>query len=534
MDEEKKTTGFSDQTPEAAAHAGGAHRWPSALSRPAESAGEEGDKSPEPLRSDPAGEDVLESILRQGAEETDAIRELEEGTPSGSADAAAPYTAESDDSAPPVPRRERRKTGRRKRKSGRKDHRDPEKKRGEEKKPPKKPTDPELEEENDPHEIERNYRPIRTRRDSRVGCLGGFMYAVFIISASILLAVFAWISAADVLALNKTAGTVEITIPEGAFYNKVVEVKDADGNVTGEKTVRAADLSVVAGVLKDHGLINYKWLFKQYSRFAHADTQIDPGTYVLTTNLDYRALVKKMQAGSGTQVQTLVMFPEGYNMDQIFAKLEKEGVCSAADLYEAAANAEFSYSFLEGAETGDAYRLEGFLFPDTYYFYQGMQAASAINKFLSNFHYRITDEMWQQTNALHLTFREMLTIASIIEKEAANDEERATIASVIYNRLAADMPLQVDATVLYALRDRSIIKLTTELIQNTDSPYNTYLYNGLPPGPICSPGMASIKAALVPQNTPYYYYALDTSTGTHRFFTNLAEHEAFVATQDYG
>ena len=228
------------------------------------------------------------------------------------------------------------------------------------------------------------------------------------------------------------------------------------------------------------------------------------------------------------------MLPEGYNMDQIFEKLEKEGVCSREDLYEAAAQTEFSYAFLEDMETGDAYRLEGYLFPDTYYFYQGMQAASAINKFLSNFHYRITDEMWQRTKALNLSFREMLTVASLIEKEAADDDERSLIASVIYNRLASGMPLQIDATVIYALRDEGYTRLTTELIQSTDSPYNTYLYTGLTPGPICSPGMASIQAALDPASTGYYYYALDVESGTHRFFTNLDDHEAFVATQDYG
>ena len=392
----------------------------------------------------------------------------------------------------------------------------------------------ELPTEEDPWEEERNYRPIRTRRDGRIGCLGGLMYAVFIISASILLAVFGWIRASDLLALNKESNTVEITLPETVFTEKEVEVKNDDGLVTGIRTVRTADINAVAGVLKDYGLINYKWLFKLYSRFSHAENQLDPGTYVLTTNLDYRALVKKMQSGAGSQLQTLVMLPEGYNMDQIFEKLEKEGVCSREDLYEAAAQTEFSYAFLEDMETGDAYRLEGYLFPDTYYFYQGMQAASAINKFLSNFHYRITDEMWQRTKALNLSFREMLTVASLIEKEAADDDERALIASVIYNRLASGMPLQIDATVIYALRDEGYTRLTTELIQSTDSPYNTYLYTGLTPGPICSPGMASIQAALDPASTGYYYYALDVESGTHRFFTNLDDHEAFVATQDYG
>lgn len=388
--------------------------------------------------------------------------------------------------------------------------------------------------ETDPREAERAYMPIRSRRDGRTGCMGGIMYAAFILCASVLLAVFGWMAASDVLALNKTAERVEITLPESAFTQKTVDVTDENGNVTGTKTIRVADINTVSGVLKDYGLINYRWLFQLYSKFSNAESKLSPGTYVLTTNLDYRALVKKMQAGADSQLQTLVMFPEGYNLDQVFARLEENGVCSKEDLYAAAANAEFSYAFLEGVETGDPYRLEGFLFPDTYYFYQGMQASSAINKFLSNLHYRTTDEIWQKTHALNLTFRQVITVASLIEREAANDAERARIASVIYNRLNIGMPLQLDSTVVYALRDTGETTMSVELIQATDSPYNTYLYQGLPPGPICNPGMKSIEAALNPEQTNYYYFALNMETKSMEFFTTLEQHEAFVATQNYG
>ena len=129
---------------------------------------------------------------------------------------------------------------------------------------------------------------------------------------------------------------------------------------------------------------------------------------------------------------------------------------------------------------------------------------------------------------------EHLNRSIVIEREAANDAERATIASVIYNRLNIGMPLQLDSTVVYAIRETGETTMSTELIQATDSPYNTYLYQGLPPGPICNPGMKSIEAALNPEQTGYYYFALDMETKSMRFFATLAEHEAFVATQDYG
>lgn len=230
---------------------------------------------------------------------------------------------------------------------------------------------------------------------------------------------------------------------------------------------------------------------------------------------------------------TTLTFPEGYTMRQIFEKLEENGVCSAEKLYEAAASFNYSFSFLEESESGDAIRLEGYLFPDTYDFYLGEQASSVINKFLSALHYRITADMLKQCENLGLSFKEAMTIASMIEKEAANDEERATIASVIYNRLKAGMPLGIDATILYEYPDYTGGLNIPEEIRQSASPYNTGINTGLPPTPICNPGIASIKAALQPESTGYYYYALNTETGTHRFFTNYEEHAAFVATQNY-
>lgn len=377
----------------------------------------------------------------------------------------------------------------------------------------------------------RDYMPIRGRRDGKLGCLGGFMYAAFVISLSVILACMAWLAASDVLALNKKELTATVTIPKSVFHPEEVDVEDKDGNVIGKKTVDVADIDYVADTLKASGIIEYKFLFKLYSQISHAARQIDPGTYELSTDYDYRALVKKMQVGSDSQLETTVTFPEGYTLEQIFQKLEDNDICSKEDLYEAAANYAYSYRFLEGVETGDAKRLEGFLFPDTYNFYQGMQASSAINKFLSNLHYKLTAEMWNTMEKRKMTFKEVVTVASMIEREAANDEERPVIASVIYNRLKAEMPLCIDATIQYILPEH--VPYITQEHTQIDSPYNTYLHPGLPPGPICNPGLASIKAALSPAATNYYYYALNMETGRHEFFKTAREHEAFVATQDY-
>ena len=380
---------------------------------------------------------------------------------------------------------------------------------------------------------ERDYRPIRFRRDSRTGCLGGLMYATFVICISIILACAGWMAACDVLALNKEPVTAAVTLPKDIFTEKEVDVKDRSGKVTGKRKVDAADIDYVADALKDAGIIEYKSLFKLFAKFSHADIKLDPGTYVLNTELDYRAIVKNLQVGTASMVVTTITFPEGMTMAQIFAKLEQEGVCSAEELYKAAANFNYSFRFLENVGTGDAARLEGFIFPNTYDFYQGEQPSSVINKFLTALHSRITADMWKQIETRGTTFRDTVIVASMLEKEAANDAERATIASVIYNRIAAGMPLGIDSTILYVHPDyEGGVDLPAEYLTE-ESPYNTRINPGLPPTPICNPGMASIQAALNPMQTDYYYYALDAEEGVHKFFRDYNSFTAFVAEQNY-
>ena len=392
---------------------------------------------------------------------------------------------------------------------------------------------PEEEYEND--EI-RDYHPIRFRRDGKTGLWGGIMYAVFVISVSIILACMAWMFASDVLALNKQYAEATVTIPKYvATAEDIAAAEKEKAEAEEGETVYGVpkvDIDEVAQILKDSGMIEYKFLFKLYAKVSHAAWKIDGGTYTLNTNYDYRALVKKMQIGSGSQVVTRVTFPEGFSVMQIFNRLEENNICSVEDLKEAAANYNYSYSFLEDLPMGDASRLEGYLFPDTYDFYEGMQASSAINKLLRQFHYTLTAEMYDLAEDMGLTLHQVIIVASMIEKEAANDDERAKIASVIYNRLNAGMPLGIDATILYEFPEWSGSSIPDEII-NYDSPYNTRTHTGLPPTPICNPGKASITAAVKPEHTNYYYYALDTATGTHRFFTNATDFNNFVATQSY-
>ena len=289
----------------------------------------------------------------------------------------------------------------------------------------------------------------------------------------------------------------------------------------------------MADELKQAGIIEYPFLFRLFSKFSHADEKIDPGVYEISSNLDYRAIVTNLQKGAGAMVTVSVTIPEGKTMMQTFEILEENRVCTVEELVECATNYDFDYKFLDSSTLGSEKRLEGFLFPDTYEFYEYSSPEGAIKRFLDNFDRKVSDDMYAKAEVMGYSFNDVLTIASMIEMEAASDDERPTVASVIYNRLHSSnfSHLQIDATVQYALGERRE-KLSYEDLQ-VDSPYNTYLYEGLPPGPISNPGLASIKAAIDPENTDYYYYALNKS-GVHEFFTYYSSFEEFVNGSDFG
>ena len=324
-------------------------------------------------------------------------------------------------------------------------------------------------------------------------------------------------------------------------------------------TVTVSDddtVDTIAQMLKDRGVIQYPWLFKLYCSFTDSEEDMDPGTYEIYYNYDYHALVNGMAASSPNRSTVRVMIPEGSTCAQIFALMEKNSVCTVAELEECAASYEFDYWFLEGIGYGASNRLEGFLFPDTYDFYENDDPERVLNKLLSNFEVKFTEDALIQLEVLNeqlasrlrsngydeayitehmLDVYDVITVASMIEKETAGTEESTTIASVIYNRLCSPgtFPcLQIDATVVYALGGVSGA-LTYEDTQ-VDSPYNTYLIAGLPAGPISNPGLSSITAALYPADTGYYYYALNNSTGMHYFSKTYEEHQRFLQEQNNG
>ncbi len=363
----------------------------------------------------------------------------------------------------------------------------------------------------------RRRRPKQRSYGARLA--GACLYALLVIVISAVLATVGWTWANDLLALDKEYTSTIFTIdPE--VITEVEETDDA-GNVY---TVDKADLDLITQKLKDEGLISYKFLFRLYAWFSNADEKIVPGTYELDTEMDYRALVVNMGRSSATRQTIDVTVPEGYTVDQIFQLLDSKGVSTLEELQDMGSNWAYKWSFLQDLPLGDYHRLEGYLFPDTYTFYLGEDPKYVINKMLLRF-----DEQMEQyyelfTEESPYSLHEIVILASLIEKETDGDDYK-TIASVLYNRLnnpAAETAgfLQVDAALVYINGGRVPTLEDKEL----NSPYNTYKYKGLPPSPIANPGMASLFAALEPDSTGYYFYALNPSTGKHEFSRTYQEH----------
>jgi len=408
---------------------------------------------------------------------------------------------------------------------------------------------PEEEPEDNPEAAEEaEEEPVpkgRPKRKKGYGLLGiphllsTLIWLAIIVAIGTALGRTLWLCCADIMAFGKTPKDYTITI-------------------TAEDTIDS-----IAQELGEEGVVRYPGLFKRFATLTGKDERISVGTFTINARLDYNAMINGMTDFGPSREEVDVTFPEGYTCAQIFALLEEKGVCTVAELEEHAANGELGdYWFLEGLERGDKYCLEGYLFPDTYTFYTQDEPGRVIGKFLSAFDMRFTDVMRERLVAINerhqqqmrsegygddyiaahpIGIREVVIIASLIERESANADESYNISAVIYNRLAdTSQPpyLNIDAAVIYGLGGK-IDPETGESIPLTqadkeiDTPYNTYLHAGLTPGAICNPGQDSLDAALVPNEENYLYYALDPSSGTHKFFSNYNEFLRFLESVEY-
>lgn len=283
-----------------------------------------------------------------------------------------------------------------------------------------------------------------------------------------------------------------------------------------------ASIEEVSRILEESGVIKNGFLFRVESILKGSDDAFPGGEYTLNTNMDSNQINYALRNVPVSKEDIVIVIKEGFTLKDIGEYLESEEILPAEDFLKACGE-RYDYDFLLSVPDRDN-RLEGYLFPDTYFISPDSDAEDIINKMLMRFEEIYTQEYTDRATELGLTMDEVVTIASIIEKEIRVDEERSLAAQVIYNRLDIDMNLQMCSTILYVLEKRKDRLLDDDL--NVESPYNTYIYTGLPIGPISNPGKACIEAALYPEEGDYLYFVVrDESTGEH-FFTG--DYDRFV------
>ncbi len=340
----------------------------------------------------------------------------------------------------------------------------------------------------------------RKKRRAQGGCGGAMLYLLVVVAISVVLSLMAIFIANDLFALVKEDTPVSFTVEENT------------------------DISSLSSQLDRDGVINYGLVFRLFLVVTGNNDSVMAGTYELSPAMDYNQVVRALRNADGQQTVE-VTIPEGYTIAQIKETLVENGVCSEEDLNEALNDYPFKHEFLEDKLPPSENWLEGYLFPDTYTFYvNGDAVKDVVNRMLNNFDDRYDEAIQEGAQALGRSMEEIVIIASLIEREARVADEFPMIAGVIYNRLASDdFPyLEIDASLLYGL-GRTSGALTSEDL-DTDTPYNTYLHEGLPPGPICNPGYNALYAATHPSEHNYYFYVA-MPDGSHLFATTNSEHE---------
>ncbi len=279
-----------------------------------------------------------------------------------------------------------------------------------------------------------------------------------------------------------------------------------------------SSLGVVAEKLAEEGVVRSAVALKLLARLHHQTGKIQAGQYRFSDPATPEEVLNRLTAGDVVKVSLTI--PEGFTLKQIVERISKEGYGDRATLWQLAHDPAFITSFNIKAES-----LEGYLFPETYLFAPGIGEKELLKMMVEQFFARLTPQLKEKARTLGLTLHQWVTLASIIEKETAIVKEMPLISSVFHNRLKRKIPLQTDPTVIYGIKDFDG-NLTRKHLE-TPSPYNTYLNRGLPPGPIASPGLAALTAAVTPARTKYLYFVA-TGDGGHTFSRTLQEHNRAV------
>jgi len=299
-------------------------------------------------------------------------------------------------------------------------------------------------------------------------------------------------------------------------------------NPTGEtrifKVEKGDSAKIIAENLKDAGLIENPFLFRLYIFLALSQYSLKPGEYELSSKMPIRDIGDILVLGGVNEI--IITIPEGFSLKQVEDRFVGAGLAKRDELknYRPEADPPLADKFSKEmppilSDKPKTASLEGYLFPDTYRFFKDATLSDVISKMFDNLSDKLTPDLKTAIkNSSHSTY-EILTMASLVEKEISKDSDRRIVAGVLWKRLKAGVPLQVDATLVYITGRNEI----HESDKKINSPYNTYIYRGLPRGPIANPGLSAIKAAIFPENSPYWYY-LSAKDGTTIFSKTLEEH----------
>lgn len=322
----------------------------------------------------------------------------------------------------------------------------------------------------------------------------------------IILAVILFFSISIIGEYNRSSSsseTVIVEIPKGASEKKIAEI------------------------LEENGVINYEITFRLKMKNSPYRGKLNYGKFELNKEMCLDDLIETLAKPGEFEKSIVLTVPEGYSVEKIAVLCEEKGICTAEEFLKTLSEGEFNYDFIKDIPDteGVKYKLQGYLFPSTYYFGKEVDASKVINALLAEFQAQYSKVVDMLPNGM--TMSEAITIASLVEREAKLDSERDTISGVIQNRLDIDMILQIDASVVYAISD-GLYDVERVLYKDleVDSPYNTYKYKGLPVGPICNPGIESIRAAMNPEDHKYLYYHTDTekNDGSHIFSETYSQH----------
>ncbi|MDO5560065.1 MAG: endolytic transglycosylase MltG [Oscillospiraceae bacterium] len=372
-------------------------------------------------------------------------------------------------------------------------------------------------------------RYIKPEKTNRVSL--GIVFATMILAVSVVCAMCVIFLVREMIGINKSSSSYIIEIPQGATVSDIIDIMTIDQEKKGREEI-----------------IKVPALFKLLTKVKKADGKFIDGTHILRPDMGYLAIINELESEENQQRETvLVTISEGWNLNEAAKELEKNNVCVADKFLYYFNNGLDDYEFEKQIPKLTAldlryYRMEGYLFPDTYEFYVADDIESLpqeeyeiiIRKFYDNFEEKFGAEQIAKAKEKGMTMNQVITLASIVQKEAADISDMYYVASVFENRLthSDEFPrLESDTTEQYAT---DVIAKGDTLNDSMMEAYDTYVSGGLPPGPICNPGLEAIDAVLNPKETNYYYFCANTSTKEVYYAETLEEHEANIVKSDEG